>query len=176
MIESYYWREDIARFAKAFRPVKRPPRFSERRIVVFEKDVTIALFMVRRLMEAGRFSARMRDHRAQLFRCTFHGRTHRLRHRDIAELYDLDAETAVAKSVAFVTNQFIHADMTFAYREEDRNWGGLYTTSDFEKKKWLYRVPLSEIRAILDLAVTDWPKSVAFRFDPNSEDWILETE
>lgn len=176
VIESHFWREDLARYAKAFRPVKKPSRWSERLVVNFEKDVTIALFMVRRLAEAGRFSSKMKDHRVQVFRCAFQGRPHRLIYKDIDELYNLEAEEAVLKNVPFVCNQFIHADFTFAIRGDDRNWIGLYTSSDFEKKRWVYKVPLPEIVRILELAVVDYPSSFSMRYDPDKEKWITQTD
>ena len=75
-------------------------------------------------------------------------------------------------SHSFATN-FIHADFTFAYRGDDRNWEGLFTSSDFEKPKFLYKVPLSEIVKILELAVVDYPRNVSWRYDPQKEDWIV---
>lgn len=176
VIESHYWREDIARYAKAFQPVKKPPRWSEILVVNFEKDVTIALFMVRRLAEAGKFSSKMKNFKTRIFRCSFNGRPHRLIYKDIDELYDLETEEPVSKSVMFVRNQFIHANFTYAYRAEDRNWDGLYTSSDFEKRRWVYKVPLSEIRKVLELAVIDEPGRISWRYDPVKDDWEIETD
>lgn len=176
VIESHFWREDLARYAKAFKPVKKPPRWSERLVVNFEKDVTIALFMVRRLAEAGRFSGKMKDHKAQVFRCAFNGRPHRLIYKDIDELYDLDGEEAVSKGVMFICNQFIHADFTYAYRGADRNWEGLYTSSDYEKRQWVYRIPLSAIIEILELAAVDYPSMVSWRWDDKKKDYVIETD
>lgn len=162
VIESRYWREDLARYARSFRPRKKPARWSERLVVNFEKDVTIALFMVRRLAEAGKFSSLMMRHRAEVFRCAFHGKPHRLVFKDIHELYRLEVEEPVSKDVAFVCNQFIHAEFTCAFRGNDRNWLSLYTSSDFEKKKYIYKIPLPEIVKILDLAINDYPTSKKF--------------
>jgi len=176
VIESRYWREDLVGYAKSFRPVKNPPRWSERSVVNFEKDVTIALFMVRRLAEAGRFSSKMKKHKARVSRCAFNGKPHRLIYKDIEELYQLQAEERIMKGVDFVCNQFIHADFTYAYRGHDRNWEGLYTCSDFEKRKWVYKISLSEIVKILELAAEDYPSCVFRRYDPEKEDWVVETD
>lgn len=176
VIESHYWREDLARYAQAFRPVRKPPRWSERLVVNFEKDVTISLFMVRRLAEAGKLSSKMRMHRAKIYRCSFHGKPHRLIYKDIDELYRLEVEEEVLKGATFVCNQFIHAEFTFAFRGEDRNWLGLYTSSDFEKKKFVYKIPLSEIVSILELAAKDYPSCIIQRYDFEKEDWVIETD
>lgn len=114
----------------------------------------------------------MKRHKARIFRCAFHGKPHRLIFKDIEELYRLENEELVYKGAAFVCNQFIHVDFTIAYRGEDRNWEGLYTSSDFEKRKFVYKVPLCEIVKILELAVVDYPHSVSWRYDSQKEDWI----
>lgn len=176
VIESRFWREDLAVYCRSFKPKTNPARWSERVVVNFEKDITIALFMVRRLAEAGKFSSKMMLHRVNVFRCAFHGKPHRLFHKDIDELYKLEHEEAVSKDVMFICNQFIHADLTYAYRGKDRNWEGLYTSSDFEKRKWLYKVPLIEIRAILHLAIIDAPTRISRRYDDKRKDWVIETD
>ncbi|WP_171229875.1 hypothetical protein [Ruegeria sp. HKCCA4008] len=176
VIESHYWREDLIAYAKSFQPVRKPPRWSERLVVNFEKDVTVAMFMVRRLAEANRFSSKMKNHKAKVFRCAFDGKPHRLIYRDIEELYKLDCEEPVTRGPMFLCNQFIHADFTYAYRGLDRNWEGLYTSSDYQKKKWVYRVPLIEIVKILELAAHDYPSRVSWRYDPEKEDFVISTD
>ena len=157
VIESRFWKEDLVEYVRRFQPSKRPPRWTERMVVNFEKDVTLALFMVRRLEEAGKFSSNMSKHRVTLYRCSFVGRPHRLIFKDIDELYHLEDEEKISRDVIFLCNQFIHADFTYAIRGEDRNWKGLYTSSDYEKQKWVYRVDISEIIKVLKLASEDYP-------------------
>lgn len=67
VIESRFWREDLAAYCRAFQPMEKPPRWSERIVVNFKKDVTLALFMVRRLAEAGKFSLKMKTHKVRVF-------------------------------------------------------------------------------------------------------------
>ncbi len=176
VLDSRFWREDIGKYAKTFRPMKNPPRWSERLVVNFEKDVTIALFMVRRLAESGKFSTKFKTHRAKVFRCIFNGELHRLRYKDIDELYDLNTEQPIQVSAIFICNQFIHANFTYAFRGIDRNWEGLYTSSDFERRKWIYKVPISEVVKILELAAVDMPSRSQWRYDSQAEDWIVETD
>lgn len=176
VIESHYWREDLKRYAKLFEPVKKPPRFSERLIVNFEKDVTVSLFMVRHLAEAGRFSSAMEKHSVQLYRCRFVGKPHHIIYQDISELYSLDVEEDVSKGVPFVCNQFIHARYTFATRDHERNWDSIYVSSDYDKKKYIYRVPVAEIIRVLKLATVDYPSRSTLRYDTAKEEWIRETD
>ncbi len=181
VIESRYWREDLVQYADSFRPKKNPPRFSERLVVNFEKDVTLALFIVRRLAEAGRFSPKIRKHKVKIYKCKPNvnsGSSNRSIPLgpliDISS-YQTEYEEKIHKDVIFVCNQFIHANYTFSYRGNDRNWQGLYTTSYFERNKGIYRVPLQEIVKLLDLAIIDYPTEVRVRFDTKKDDWVMET-
>ena len=115
VIETRFWQNDILDYIKRFQPVNNPPRLSIKSVVNLEKDVTIALFMVRRLAEAGKLSKRFKDHRAEVARCAFTGQPYRLRWKDVGELYELENESNVSKSAIFICNQFIHADFSLYY-------------------------------------------------------------
>ncbi|WP_299655358.1 hypothetical protein [uncultured Jannaschia sp.] len=145
-------------------------------MVNFEKDVTIALFMVRKLDESGKFSSRIKKHRAAIFRSRSVKTITQMNYRNIEEVYDLTTEEKISKPISFVCNQFIHGGATFAYRREDRNWDGIYTCSDYERAKYIYRVPLSEVVALLELAVIDYPASIRMIFNPAKGDYDVETD
>lgn len=175
-IESYYWREDIACYARKFQPVVKPPRWSERLVVNFEKDVTLALFMVRKLDESGKFSSKTKKHRAVIYRSQNTKKVNSLNYLNIGDIYDLGKEDVVSKPISFICNQFIHGGATFAYRAPDRNWDGLYTCSDYERRKYIYRVPLAEIVKILELAAIDYPNFIKMTFNADREDYDVETD
>jgi len=176
MIESYYWKQDLLKYAKQFRYVSKPPRWSERLQVNFEKDVTIAFYMVRKLMECTKLSSKTMKYNAQIYRSPCVQKVNNLNFGDIGELYDLENEEPVYKNVKFVCNQFIHGGAMFAYRESDRNWGGLYTCSNFELNKFVYRIPLDEIRRILKIAGNDYPSRVSLVYNENMRDFIVTTD
>lgn len=63
----------------------------------------------------------------------------------------------------------------FAYRHNDRNWGGIYTCSDFEREKYVYRIPLSEIINILEVAGNDYPEKITMSYCESKDDYVVET-
>jgi len=170
MIESYYWKADLLRYAKKFQPTAMPPRWSEKRVVNFEKDVVLAFFIIRKLSESNKFSSKTEKHKMNIYRCPNRARVNARNYWNIEENYDLKTETLISKGVNFVCNQFIHGGAIVAYREKNRNWGGLYTCSDFERQKFIYRIPLCEIIDILCIAGNDYPSSISMTYDPKSED------
>lgn len=92
MIESYYWKQDILKYAKSFKPIKKPPRWSERRQVIFEKEVIIAFFMIRKLSECFKLSSKTLQHMATICRSPCIGKVTNMNFNSIDALYDLTKE------------------------------------------------------------------------------------
>ncbi len=175
MIESYYWKQDLLKYSKQFKPVSKPERWSERVQVNFEKDIAISLFMIRKLIESTKLSTKTTKYKAQIFRSPCVGKVNNRNFWDIDELYDLDKEESVTKNANFLSNQLIHGGVMFAYREKDRNWGGIYTCSDFERQKYVYRIPVSEIVKILEIAGNDYPETITMKYSESKGDYVVKT-
>jgi hypothetical protein len=174
MIESYYWKKYLLDFAKKIAPKKNPLRWSEGLQVNFEKDIFICFSIIRKLLEAGKFSAKIANRSIAIFQSPASTtKIHSLNSWKIYDNYDHKSEKLVGKDIRFVCNQIIHSEVMFAYREKDRNWGGIYTFSDFERSKYLYRIPLSEIIALLKLAGTDYPASIKIEYSEKKGDYII---
>lgn len=173
MIESQYWKEDLLKYYKQFYPKEYPPRWSEKRQVIFEKKVTLAFFIIRKLMESKKFSSRTVNYTASIFRSPCIKSVNNLNFWDIDELYNLEQEERVSKKVVFLCNQLIHGGAMYAYREPNRNWGGIYTCSDFERQKYVYRIPLTEILQILTIAGHDYPQSMSWEYSEVTGDYTV---
>jgi len=50
MIESVYWKENLLEHARRLKPVEKPPRWSERLVMNFEKELIISFFCIRKLI------------------------------------------------------------------------------------------------------------------------------
>lgn len=175
MIESYYWKEDLIKYAKQFKPLSKPPRWTEKLQVNFEKDVTVSFFMIRKLIESTKLSSKTTKYKAKIFRSQCVSKVNNRNFWDIDELYDLDNEQAVSKNVNFLCNQLIHGGAMYAYREKNRNWGGLYTCSDFEREKYVYRIPLCEIIRILEITGNDYPHTISMTYSKSKDDYVVKT-
>jgi len=90
MIESCYWREDLIRYAKEFAPKKKPPRWSERLQVNFEKKVILAIFMIRKLSESHKLSPRTNERKIKVFRSKALRKINNWNAWDLFENYDLE--------------------------------------------------------------------------------------
>jgi hypothetical protein len=176
MIESVYWKEDLLEHARRLKPVEKPPRWSERLVVNFEKELIISFFCIRKLIEDHKVSSKSRRYRADVFCYTPTGKKiTKLNQWDIHDIYDFLREKRVRKSIVFLANQLIHSCTLYAYRESDRNWGGIYACSDFERDKTIYRIPVQEIISIFKLVATDYPLSISMTWTKECGDFIVKT-
>lgn len=178
MIESYYWKQDLLKFAKLFKPVKNPSRWSEKLQVNFEKEVIISFFIIRKLAECSKLSPITLKHKAKIHRNPCIGRVNNRNFASIDDLYDLTIEEEIYKDVIFLCNQLIHGGAIYARRGADRNWDGIYTCSNFERQKFVYFIPVSEIVRALELAANDYPNTIEYKYDEKKETirYYAETE
>ncbi len=176
MIESVYRKEDLLSCYEKFKPVSKPPRWTERLQVNFEKEVTISFFMIRKLIESTKLSTKTTKYQVHVFRSPCIEKINNRNFWDIGKLYDLEIEETVSKNINFICNQFIHGGAMYAYRKEDRNWGGIYTCSDFERQKYVYRIPINEIINILKIAGDDYPKITSMIYDESTKDYFIKSD
>jgi hypothetical protein len=161
IIESRYWKEELARIAKTLRPAKNPVRRSERAVCVIERDIMVGFFIVRRLIELHKVSSATRDHAMTVFSFPARGEQVTLsnNHR-IDELYKLENERRESKKPLYLSNQFIHAYTSFVMRDERRNWSSVLIVSDCDRNDCIWRIPIEEIRSLFSVAAHDYPRSI----------------
>ena len=63
----------------------------------------------------------------------------------------------------------------FAYRDENRNWDGVIVCSDYERQKYIYRIPISVIIALLETAANDYPSEMHMIYCEDKDDYIVTT-
>lgn len=175
MIVSIYWKEDLLKFVKKFRPVKKPPRWSERLQVNFEKEIIIAFFMIRKLADCHKFSPKFLRYKAGIYRSRNTGKVNNLNFASIERLYDIAKREKVYVDIRFLCNQLMHSGAVYGVRGMDRNWEGIYTCSDFERQRYLYFIPIKEVIRILKLASSDYPNQIRYSYCRAAADYQVMT-
>ena len=127
--------------------------------------------MIRKLIESNKQSSKTKKYKAKVFRSPCVKKVNNFNFNDIYHLYNLENEETINKGIIFICNQFIHGGATFAYRDESRNWEAIYTCSDFERDKYVYRIPVSEIIKILEIAGNDYAVSSLYQYDETKGDY-----
>ena len=174
MIESCYWKEELKRISTLLRPVVKPSRWTERSHCIVERDIMIGFFIVRRLVELTKVSHKVRDFRMEVYSAPNRGKRVTLLNRgDVDELYDITNERKQMKKPLYLSNQFIHAYTSFVARDEARNWDSMFVVSDFDRNDCIWRVPISMIRALFDLAARDYVYSASFTYNAEKQDYDI---
>jgi len=177
MIESCYWKEELQRVAKLLRPVAKPKRWSERHHCIIERDIMIGFFIVRRLIELHKVSSAIRDFRMDVFAAPNRGKHVTLLNRgDVDSLYDFSRERKQTKKPFYLSNQFIHAYMSFIARDETRNWDSMFVVSDYDRNDCIWRVPVSTIRALFDAASRDYPHTISLTYNHEKKDYDVAVQ
>ena len=177
MIESRYWREELTRIAKTIKPLRKPPRWSERTHCVVERDLMIGFFIIRRLIELNKVSSRTRDYSLKVHACPAVAiEVTQLNKGWIFETYDLENEKQIIKKPLYISNQFIHAYMSFVFRDETHNWSDVYVVSEFDRNDCIWRVPIPVIRKLFELASDDYPSRLLSISCPKKKDYVVSTD
>lgn len=136
----------------------------------------LGFFMVRRLIELHKVSSATRDCTLRVFSCQAREKhVHRMNHHRLDELYDLEKERRETKKPLYLSNQFIHAYMSFVARDESRNWSDVYVVSDFDRNVCIWRIPVSEVRRLFIVASQDYPHKLQMEFKQQKGDYDVST-
>jgi hypothetical protein len=176
MIESCYWKDELARIARTVARVEKPPRWSERAHGVVERDLMIGFFLLRRLIELKKVSSAICDRKVRVFSYKSIGKRVTLMnsHR-LDELYDMENEIAETKKPFYIANQFVHAYTSFVARDQSRNWSDVLVVSDYDRNDCIWRVPVETVRSLFLDASNDYPHEVRLKFDPSKGDYKVTT-
>lgn len=175
MIESVYWKEELSRIARTLRPVKRPPRWSERLVCTTERDIMIGFFIIRRMIELHKVSRQTSDLRVQVFSIRALKKINKLSQIS-SDNYEWPEETNAEEPLGYIANQFIHAYLSRVERNSQRNWSDIMVVSDFDRNDRIWRVPISEVIRIFEIASSDYPASLAYEWNEVKYDYSVVTE
>lgn len=178
MIESRYWKEELDRIAESIRCVPKPKRFSERYLFTVTRDLMTGFFILRRLIELHKVSSKTKGHVVTLLSYPVQIDSSRWKSysvHDIDETYNLDRERKERKKANYVANQFIHSATIYVMRDTTRNWSDVLITSDYDKKKCLWRIPVAEIESLFRIAAHDYPQSIHSTYNFETKDWDVTT-
>ena len=174
-IVSRYWREELFRIRKSLIPKKRPPRFTERRICLVERDTMVGFFIVRRLIELSKVGSKSINHLVPTFRNRPIKSINWSNKHCVWENYDWGKEVKENIPICKVANQFIHSVHSDIQRDKARNWCDFYIYSDYEQKKSILRVPVKSICDAFDTIANDWTlRRLTTRYNSQKKDHDLD--
>ncbi len=176
MIESRYWKQDLILFSKYLEKKKHFNYWSEKQQVNFEKRIIIHFFMIRKLIESNKVTKSITNklYPIRKYKKSYLNLNY-LNSSDLEKQFNVDIEINDFKNITFIANQLIHSLVIFGLRK-GKKWNSVIMTSDFERKKWLYRIECETISLIMKEIGTNFPKKFNYRYDENKEDYKVIIE
>jgi len=178
VIESAYWKTEL--FVAADEIESKCPinRWTERRAVLLEREIILAMFCVRSLIERSKISKALTETPIDVIahpKKTVEPVT-LLNRGDIHELFDLDATSTRSVTLAFLCNQIIHSYIIFPLRDETRRFSHILVCSDFERNRFLYTVSISKIVSLIRQVASDYPPHMHLEYDFKIQDYRITND
>jgi hypothetical protein len=175
MIESAFWKTELLKAADDIERQCSPIRWTEKRVVLLEREIMLAMFSVRTLIERHKLSDALTHKPVSVtaYPKKVQEPVTLLNRHEINELYDLDRPKALTVELEFLCNQILHSYIIFAARDEKRAFSHLLVCSDYERNRYLYSVSTETLVALLREVGMDYPNRMHADYDPKIRDYRI---
>ena len=172
--DSGLWKEDLLRLVRRHAKRLHQTRWSERSLFNLEKDYFVALYVLRKLKEAGKLSSEVASLRVPGRRHRTTGkRVTRLNWHRVDELYGFGRFTSVNFTQDYLSNQVIHSYVFMGTGDDGID--GVLFVSDRERNRHLNYVSLEATAGLLLAVVVDDVVHGEFRLRPGESDYKVRT-
>jgi len=156
MINSVIWKEKLEQDICALRKRLNQRHWSERSVVLFERELMLICFSIRALIEARKLTDRISHREYELVTHSNKGRiVDDYTKYDVDELFDLDSGIEKKLSLKLLAHQFVHAYVIVTEFSEEGKAIGVLLCSNWEKKNILIRLPISLAIEIVKDVIAD---------------------
>jgi hypothetical protein len=148
-----YWKLELSRMSARLARRKTQARWTEASTADLERDVFLAAFSVRKLMDSRLLSSRaMAFNVTAVYYPVLSGAMSSASLPHFSHHYDLGAGQKVKVRLRDVMNQFIHSHHFSAFVPVGTSMMGIFYASDTERKKRLWYVTVPELSTAFAIA------------------------
>lgn len=170
--ESEYWKKPLLQLANKLFRWSNPREWTERELVDIEKDIFVAFYSIRKLMDAKKLSDSTEEMPINVNIYPNMGRDVTLLNwHDIDELYNLEAKHTTHRDLRFICNQIIHSYVFVPDINEAGVIEKILFCSDRERNERLYGIQMNELINIFRVVGKDYPARGEFVFNPEKRDY-----
>ena len=145
--------------------------------MIWKIFLMVGFFMLRRLIQLSKVTSRIRHSPMVVFACPTRLSHVDIRHAwDIYETYDMVNERRMTKKPLYISNQFVHACVSFVARDKTRNWSDVYIVSDFDRSDCIWRIPIAAIRELFLAASRDSVSYLSIEYDAEKRHYDILTD
>lgn len=174
MIESRYWKLELLKQAEAIKKRQRCQRWSEKQVVMLEREIMIAFFCIRSLIERHKVTDALAQHPLPVVAYPIlpGKHAHLLNCCDIDELYRMDSPVQRTVNLSFFCNQVIHSYVITAQREpSEKKFTTLIVCSDYERNRQLFRVVIKDIILVMRKVAANYPADLEYEYSEKIGDY-----
>jgi len=173
-MDSAHWKTELSPVADRIEELATFKRFSERQANEFEREVMLAIFAVRTLIERHKLSQELLGEQipVRAYRKKTHKPTTWLNNHKIDELFDLDAPQSKTLPLPFFCNQIIHSYILLPM-QDGRQFSHLLFCSDHERNRFLYFAPVAPLIELLRKVAFDYPSRTHLEFNASKQDFDI---
>jgi hypothetical protein len=173
-MDSAYWKTELFPVADRIEALATFERFSERRANEFEREVMLAIFAVRTLIERHKLSQKLL--REQIPVQAYPKKTQKpttwLNTHKIDELFDLKAPRSRTLALSFFCNQIIHSYILLPVRD-GHEFARLLFCSDHERNCFLYSTHVAALIELIRKVGSDSAAHTHIQFNARKQDYDI---
>lgn len=177
IFESFPWKQDLRRRKNLIVKYNTSEHFEkndDNTYTVIEKAIFYSAFIIRKLIDCkGKLSDEAENYSLNVFSVQPLKPVDRLHRWPTEDSHDWGKEKKVVVAGKDVCNWLIHSYMFFVVFNEDSTIDSFSVTSDFDRNKVLYRIPLHAWLAYMDYIASDNIAEIASHYDPKTDDYAF---
>ncbi len=176
--ESAYWKDDLLKIARRMSRRTNQQRWTERARVNVEKDVFLAFYIIRKLIEAKKLTTVVENLSIELNIFPTLGKAvHLSNWHKIDKLYNLCETIRQKRKLQFVCNQIVHSYVfSIATDEESGGLAGVLFCSDKERNKYLYSLSAKTMIDVFEQIGNNDQRKIRMIYDDRYQDWKVWSE
>lgn len=176
VFESYPWKQDLQKHKNQIIKYNKSKRFKKKEeatYTIIEKAIFYSAFIIRKLIDCGgKLSDEAESYSIKAFSVNPIKHVDNLHRWPEEDSHDWSNEREITVSGKNVCNWLIHSFMFYFVFDEDGVVDSFSVTSDFDKNKILYRIPLKTWMEYIDYIVTDDIVSLSSHYDSQKEEYV----
>lgn len=175
--ESFPWKEELLKIKKSLEHREVQKRWNNRSYFLFEKEIFISFYIIRKLIEADKFSTKNREMKipCHMFPTSEKKVTKFNKHR-IEVLYDFSKYKMDEIRLIDLCHQIIHSYIFDPVFAENKKVIGFWVTSDRRRNRSLYCIFIDDVIKLFNILGNDYPNYMNSYYDNKTKDYIISQE
>lgn len=176
ILESFTWKKDLRRRKNLlinYNTIEKSEGNYESAYTVIEKAIFYSAFIIRKLIDCGgKLSDEAENYSIKAYAINPLKPVDLLHRWPEEDSHDWENEKELTVAGKNVCNWLIHSYIFFLVHNENGIVDSFSVTSDYDRNKILYRIPLNEWIAYMEYVASDDIASLSSRYDGKSKDYI----